>query len=157
MGPCDQGGIEKKVKSGKRGGGRRRHNARSREGGGGGGVEIFISRPTERTCKATDCTAVCTVLYCTVEFNATTRNKTGQRNEVRPSEPPPSRHPIDAKTHYTQDTGKWIELHSLYLKVFRLSNLTRSMRSSVCWNCSSVSPGKPTMTSPVMAASGALW
>lgn len=44
-----------------------------------------------------------------------------------------------------------------YLKVLRLSNLTRSMRSSVCWNCSSVSPGKPTMTSPVMAASGANW
>ena len=43
------------------------------------------------------------------------------------------------------------------LKVLRLSNLTRSMRSSVCWNCSSVSPGKPTMTSPVIAASGASW
>lgn len=45
--------------------------------------------------------------------------------------------------------------HCPNLKVLRLSNLTRSMRSSVCWNCSSVSPGKPTMTSPVMAASGA--
>lgn len=34
------------------------------------------------------------------------------------------------------------------------SNLTISMSLRVFWNCSSVSPGKPTMASAVTAASG---
>ncbi|VEU36686.1 unnamed protein product [Pseudo-nitzschia multistriata] len=41
-----------------------------------------------------------------------------------------------------------------YANELRLSNFTASIRSSVRWKASSVSPGNPTITSAVMAASG---
>jgi hypothetical protein len=38
-----------------------------------------------------------------------------------------------------------------------LSNTTSSSKSSVSWKSFSVSPGKPTITSADMAASGIFW
>lgn len=43
-----------------------------------------------------------------------------------------------------------------YAAVLTESKTTSSIRESVSWNCSSVSPGNPTMTSAVMEASGIL-